>query len=220
MFIQTAYAANVTAQAAAQCLVDKVNNAVLFPLIGLLSGIAVLVFLWGAFIYVKNADNDTARQQGQNHLLYGIIGLLIMVSAYAILSIAAGTFGIGIDRVDCTDGSNPTISSLNDSTFSTSPTGFGSSVTNIDYTATVPGTDSSVNTTQSTGLETNTETCTIETKTIKTACQEPSCTTAMNACQTHYDVNGGGGLGSIIPPDPTKGETTYYYECRYDVCAW
>ncbi len=110
MFIQTAYAVS-EAQIAAQCLVDKINGAVLFPLIGLMSGIALLVFLWGAFEYVKNADNDSARQLGQNHLLYGVIGLLVMVSAYAILSIAAGTFGLNpdeniIDNPDCSSYGN------------------------------------------------------------------------------------------------------------------
>ena len=98
--IHIAYAAT-NAQIAAQCLVDKVNNVFLFPLIGLLTALALLLFLYGAFEYVKNAASETGRETGRRHILYGIIGLLVMLSAYAILNVAAGTFGLGIDKVEC-----------------------------------------------------------------------------------------------------------------------
>lgn len=88
---------NPRAAGAAQCLVEQVNQAILFPLIALLSAIAFLVFLYGCFEYVRNADQSGAREEGQNHMLYGIIGLLVMLSAYALLSIAAGTFGLADD---------------------------------------------------------------------------------------------------------------------------
>ncbi len=92
------------AQVAAQCLVDAVNNAILFPLIALMTALAFLFFLYGAFEYVKNANNESGRETGKTHLLYGVIGMLVMLSAFAILNIAAGTFGIGIgepQRGDC-----------------------------------------------------------------------------------------------------------------------
>ncbi len=101
---------NERAAGAAQCLVDMVNDAILFPVIALMSAIAFLVFLWGAFEYVRNADNDSARAAGQQHLLWGVIGLLVMLSAFAILNVAAGTFGLGINvpEADCSSvGSGP-----------------------------------------------------------------------------------------------------------------
>jgi hypothetical protein len=91
--VQTAHAAT-NAQIAAMCFVDRINGAILFPLITLLSAVAFIVFLWGGFQYIKNADNEQGRQVGSAHMLYGVIGLLVMLSAYAILSIAAGTFGL------------------------------------------------------------------------------------------------------------------------------
>ncbi len=96
---------NERAAGAAQCLVDMVNDAILFPVIALMSAIAFLVFLWGAFEYVRNADNDSARAAGQQHLLWGVIGLLVMLSAFAILNVAAGTFGLGINvpEADCSN---------------------------------------------------------------------------------------------------------------------
>jgi len=82
------------AAAEAASFVAKFNEIILFPLIALLSAIAFLVFLWGCAQYFINATNDQARQQGVKHITYGIIGLVVMLSAFAILSIAASTFGL------------------------------------------------------------------------------------------------------------------------------
>ena len=80
--------------------VAKFNDIILFPTIALLSALAFLVFLLGCAEYFINATNETARQQGVKHITYGIIGLVIMVSAFAILSIATSTFGLG-DQLNC-----------------------------------------------------------------------------------------------------------------------
>jgi len=88
------------AVAEASSFVAKINDLILFPLIALLSGIALLVFLYGASVYILNADNETAHEDGKKHITYGLIGLVIMVSAWALLSIVAGTFGLQ-DQLDC-----------------------------------------------------------------------------------------------------------------------
>lgn len=75
-------------------LVEQIQNIILFPLISLLLGVALLLFLWGAFRFVSNADDEGERTTGKRHMLFGIIGMLIMVSALSILRIAAGTFGV------------------------------------------------------------------------------------------------------------------------------
>ena len=98
---------------AAHSLVAKVNDAILFPLIALLSGIAFLYFIYGCAEYIMNASNDSARETGKKHIMYGLIGLVVMLSAFAILSLAANTFGLQ-KNLDCAK--NPTASGC-DSTF-------------------------------------------------------------------------------------------------------
>jgi hypothetical protein len=88
--------------AQAQAFVAKINDIILFPLIALLSAVAILVFMYGAFMYVANGDNSTARAEGQKHILWGIVGLIVMLSAFTILSVAANTFGLK-DELDCAD---------------------------------------------------------------------------------------------------------------------
>ncbi len=91
-------------QAAAEAakFVDKLNDIILFPLITLMSGVAFLFFIYGSAVYIMNASNETAREEGKKHIMYGIIGLLVMVSAYAILSIAVNTFGLE-KQLECAD---------------------------------------------------------------------------------------------------------------------
>ena len=88
-----AYAAS-EAKKVAESLLERINEVILFPLMTLMVSVAVLLFLYGAFEYIYNAGNDSARETGRRHMMYGIIGLLVMLSAYTILKIAAGTFGI------------------------------------------------------------------------------------------------------------------------------
>ena len=80
--------------AAAKGFVATLNEVILFPLIALLMGVAFLMFIVGAAEYIMGANNPAAREKGVTHLTYGIIGLVVMVSAWAILSLAVGTFGL------------------------------------------------------------------------------------------------------------------------------
>jgi hypothetical protein len=81
---------------AAQGLVDKINTIILFPLMSFMLTLALLYFLLGAYEFVQGADSDDSRSTGKTHMMFGIIGMLVMVSAMAILKIAAGTFGIQV----------------------------------------------------------------------------------------------------------------------------
>lgn len=98
--IVSAQSAQDKAATEAASFVAKLNEVILFPLITLLTAVAFLVFLWGCAQYFINATNDQARQQGVKHITFGIIGLVVMLSAFAILSIAAATFGLN-DQLDC-----------------------------------------------------------------------------------------------------------------------
>lgn len=91
--MNVAYAA-VDAIAIVGPFVDKIKGAILFPMIALLLGVALFMFLWGVFVYITHAEGDEARKTGKKHMLFGIIGLVIMISALAILNIAKATFGI------------------------------------------------------------------------------------------------------------------------------
>lgn len=83
----------------AQSFLAKLNEIIIYPLIMLLMAVALLMFLWGGFNFLRKAENSNDRETGKRHMIYGVLGLLVMTSAYAILSIAANTFGLGVP--DC-----------------------------------------------------------------------------------------------------------------------
>lgn len=91
--IAHASGAHVTA---AKAMVAKLQAAILFPLMILMMTVAFFIFLWGAYQYVLGAADETARSTGRLHMISGIIGLLVMISAYAILSLVANTFGVAV----------------------------------------------------------------------------------------------------------------------------
>jgi hypothetical protein len=75
---------------------QKLLSTVVNPLINLMFAAAVVYFVWGVFNYIKGEDNGGDRSTGTKHIMWGIIGLFIMVSAYAIVQIVARTFGIPV----------------------------------------------------------------------------------------------------------------------------
>lgn len=86
----------------AAAFVAKFNEIILFPTIILLMAVAFLVFLWGTAQYFIQASNEQARQQAAKHMMWGVIGLVVMTSAFVILTIAANTFGLS-SEVQCAD---------------------------------------------------------------------------------------------------------------------
>jgi hypothetical protein len=85
--------------ALAYSFVQTFNDVILFPTIALLSPIAVLFFMYGCFLYIVRAGDPVARAEGTKHITWGIVGVVVMLSAYTIMSIAAGTFGLN-DELD------------------------------------------------------------------------------------------------------------------------
>lgn len=74
----------------------KVETAILNPIIELLALAAFVVFVWGVVDFIAGAANEEKRQQGQQHILWGLIGLVIIFGAKAIIAIAAHTFGLTV----------------------------------------------------------------------------------------------------------------------------
>ncbi len=62
-----------------------VVNSVLVPV---LIAIAFIVFLWGVFNYfIYSSDDEAKRKEGRQFVLWGIIGLVIIFSVWALVNI-------------------------------------------------------------------------------------------------------------------------------------
>lgn len=74
--------------------IHRVNEIILNPIIRLLFLVALVVFIWGVFSYVRGADSDGERETGRKHMIWGLFGMFIMVSVFGIINVIIGTFGI------------------------------------------------------------------------------------------------------------------------------
>lgn len=75
-------------------ILQKINEVIINPLILLLFGVAILVFLWGVAEFILSLNSDDARSKGKQHMLWGVIGLVIMFSVWAIIQF----LGASIDQ--------------------------------------------------------------------------------------------------------------------------
>lgn len=73
---------------------NKVSDAIVNPLIRLMFAAATIVFAWGIVQFIGSAQNDEKREEGKRTMLWGIIGMFIMISVYGIVAALLGTFGI------------------------------------------------------------------------------------------------------------------------------
>jgi hypothetical protein len=71
----------------------KFINNILNTATGLIVALAVVYVLWGIFEYVKAGDDDK-RTEGRNKMVYGIIGIAVMVSLWGLVKVITNTFGL------------------------------------------------------------------------------------------------------------------------------
>jgi hypothetical protein len=69
----------------------QVSDIILNPLITLVFAIALLVFVFGIFQFISRETSDKAREQGKAKILFGLVGMLIMFSAYGLIHAIVST---------------------------------------------------------------------------------------------------------------------------------
>lgn len=85
-----AYAADPTGEITCR-ICDKIVTNILNPIIGVLFGVAFVVFLYGVVEYIQGGSNDKSLETGKRHMVYGILGLVIIVGANGIIALINST---------------------------------------------------------------------------------------------------------------------------------
>ncbi len=71
------------------CKISQILNAVVPVLIAL----GVVYFVWGVITYVISSDEE-AKKTGRMRIIYGIIGLAVIVALWGLVGILTRTFGL------------------------------------------------------------------------------------------------------------------------------
>lgn len=76
-------------------ILGRLTVYILNPLILLIFSFGFLVFLWGLLVFLSNKANPSQHNEGKDHMIWGVLGMFIMVAAYGIISLIVNTFGFG-----------------------------------------------------------------------------------------------------------------------------
>ncbi|HEY4494423.1 MAG TPA: hypothetical protein VJB95_03300 [Candidatus Paceibacterota bacterium] len=72
----------------------NVNKEIINPLIVLLFALALVYFLYGVFEFLVGAASEEKKTDGKSHMLWGIVGITIMMGVWTILGIVTRTLNI------------------------------------------------------------------------------------------------------------------------------
>lgn len=84
---------------------NRIVTFIIDPALLVIFALGFLLFVYGLveFLWKMNGEGDTA--EGKKHMVWGVVGMLIMISVYGILDIIDNTFGL--------DFSNPDVGRIN-----------------------------------------------------------------------------------------------------------
>jgi uncharacterized membrane protein YidH (DUF202 family) len=86
--IPTAHAATVGT------IVANINRLIINPMIILLFVLAGLMFVWGLVEFLMASQQGEVSETGKQHMIWGTIGIVIMVSVFGIMNLIIGTLGL------------------------------------------------------------------------------------------------------------------------------
>ncbi len=76
-----------------QNLIGRFVTYIIDPAILIIFALGFLLFIWGLVQFLTNVEGD--RTEGKNHMIYGIVGMFIMVSVFGIITLLDNTFSLG-----------------------------------------------------------------------------------------------------------------------------
>lgn len=71
------------------CRISNILNTII-PIIIVLG---VVYFVWGVVSYVLSGDEE-AKKAGRDRMIFGIIGLVVIVSMWGLVKVVTDTFGL------------------------------------------------------------------------------------------------------------------------------
>lgn len=82
------------AEASVQTLMKSINKVIINPLIIFVFALAVVYFVYGLVKYLLSPDDTKIREDSKRHMLWGVIGMFIMVATFAIMNLILNTLQV------------------------------------------------------------------------------------------------------------------------------
>jgi len=72
----------------------KSANDIVKSVIPVLMMLAAAVFLWGVVRYLVATGDEEKRKKAKGYIVYGLIGMFILITFYGIIRVVAETLGV------------------------------------------------------------------------------------------------------------------------------
>ncbi len=92
-FPQTAFAAPPPIPAPVKTFIGKISTEILNPIIAIMFAVATAYFIYGVAAYLWNPENEEMREKGRIGMMYGLIGMFIMVAVFGIMRFIISSTG-------------------------------------------------------------------------------------------------------------------------------
>ncbi len=79
-------------------VLGRIKYELLWPAMTVIFAAGFFLFIWGLVKFLWNVEEGSASSssEGRQHMIWGIVGMLIMVSFWSIIALIDGTFNLGI----------------------------------------------------------------------------------------------------------------------------
>ncbi len=82
-----------------QMLISYVTCLISKSVIPLIFALAMVMFVWGVVQFVINNGEEAKKAKGKEFMVWGIIGLTVMVCVWGLVAILGNTFDINTNFV-------------------------------------------------------------------------------------------------------------------------
>jgi len=95
-FLSYFFSPNIAEASALGNLMFRINRYLINPAILLMFAIAVVMFIVGLAEFMAQKDNAEAVEKGKRHMVWGIIGIFIMVAVFFIMRVIINVLGVSL----------------------------------------------------------------------------------------------------------------------------
>lgn len=67
--------------------ISNMKLMILNPIIGFMFAVATVMFIYGIVEYIWGAENKDKIEDGKRHMVWGVIGMFVMLVVYGILNV-------------------------------------------------------------------------------------------------------------------------------------
>ena len=78
-------------------IVGRFEAVIIKPAMLLIFTAGFFMFVWGLVVFLFNLGDKSEHTKGKEHIVWGLVGMFVMVSVYGILALLNNTFDLGCD---------------------------------------------------------------------------------------------------------------------------